>query len=188
MKRLALALVALLAAALLAPVAAALEEPSPPAPGLRMAPESIALATYHGRTIDLREGWQGAGACHVSAQAVTTCFDTEEEMDAFTGYREVTTGPVNGLRAACSSTLKLYDGISYGGGVAQLDLRFTVINLSSVGFDNATTSYKVGACSSTFWQGSGASGSVYPGNTSAFAQSPNMVTGWNNTVSSVYIA
>ena len=90
-------------------------------------------------------------------------------------------------RANCASDLRLYDGISYGGsGPGTRHTAGHVINLAGLGFDNATTSYKIGACSAVFWDGVGA-GAVYPGNTSASAQSPNMVTGWNNRISSVYI-
>ncbi|MGE0139118.1 MAG: hypothetical protein AB7L17_17660 [Ilumatobacteraceae bacterium] len=188
MKRLALAFVALLAAAPLTP-AAALEEPSPPDSGLRLAPESIALATYHGQTIDLREGWGDAQACHTDEHAVTTCFDSEAEMDEFLASGEPgASGFRRNALTNCSTSLRLYDNISYGTPVWSTLLRFNVISLSTVGFDNRTTSYRVGACSATFWQGAAASGAVYPGNTSAGAQFPNMVTGWNNTVSSVYLA
>jgi hypothetical protein len=148
------------------------------------------LATYDGRTIDLRAGWGGAHACYVDDTA-TTCFDTEQEMDAFVAAPEPSAASAlkgSARLTNCSSNLWLYDGISYGGSVLGIGVRFTVLNLSNYGFDNMTTSYKVGACSSNMWNGASGSGSVYPGNTSAGAQSPNMVTGWNNTISSVYVA
>jgi hypothetical protein len=152
------------------------------------APHSISFATYDGHILDLRRGWGTAMACHVDAAAKTRCFATEAEMDAFIDAGEPTKGAAirSSARAFCGSTLRLYDAISYGVPVLSLNLRGAYIDLATLGFDNATTSYKVGACSSTFWDGVGG-GAVYAGNTSANAQSPNMVTGWNNVISSVYI-
>jgi hypothetical protein len=188
MKRLVIAVVALLAA-VPATSTHALEEPAPPA-DLRVAPDSISLATYRGRTIDLRQGWGSARACHTDDQFRTTCFDSEREMDEFIGASD--SAAPSGLRrsalATCSSNVRLYDAISYGSLVVSTGARLVVINLSSWGFDNATTSYRIGACSATFWDGANAGGAVYPGNTSAGAQFPNMVTGWNNTISSIYIS
>ena len=63
-----------------------------------------------------------------------------------------------------------------------------VLNLSTYGFDNDTSSYRVGACASTFWAGASGSGSVYPGPTGANASASSMLSGWNNVVSSVYIS
>ena len=91
------------------------------------------------------------------------------------------------LLAVCGTPLRLYNGISYTGTVLALAQRGTPLNLSGYGFDNATTSYKVGGCDADFYTGPSQTGSSYPGNTAAFAQSPSMVTGWNNTISSVYI-
>jgi hypothetical protein len=151
------------------------------------APASGSLATYNGRIIDLSDGWGTATACRVEAKGNTTCFDTEQEMDTFISSNQIdTTASISTLRATCASDVRLYDAISYGVLVLSLGTRGSLISLAAYGFDNATTSYKIGACSSTFWDGVGA-GSVYPGNTSAWAQSPNMVTGWNNRISSVYI-
>jgi hypothetical protein len=148
------------------------------------------LATYEGRTIDLRKSWGSAEACYVTATA-THCFDSEKEMDQFIAATdpEVLAPASHGWarRAVCSSTLRLYDVTSYNSQLVALNLRGSVIDLSTYGVDNRTTSYKVGACSATFWQGAGATGTVYPGNTAAGAQFPNMVTGWNDTISSVFI-
>jgi hypothetical protein len=90
--------------------------------------------------------------------------------------------------AACSSSLRLYRSTSYGGAVLQLTTRNTYINLSGYGFDNDTSSYKVGACSAGFYDGSGGGAPTYPGSTGANASATSMVSGWDNRVSSVYIA
>jgi hypothetical protein len=193
MKRLAVAVavVVLMTCAHAVPASAVGDDSTaqPPA-GSPVAPASISIATYNGRTIDLRHGWQGAGACHVDARASTTCFETEAQMDAFIDANR-RPGNASGLkssaRANCATNLRLYDGISYGGFVLDVAVRLTIVNLSGLGFDNATTSYRVGACSAVMWAGASGGGGAYPGNTSAGAQSPNMVAGWNNTISSVYL-
>jgi hypothetical protein len=64
----------------------------------------------------------------------------------------------------------------------------TYINLSTYGFDNITSSYQVGACGSTFYDGASGVAPTYPGPTGANAASATMLTSWDNRVSSVYIA
>lgn len=68
-----------------------------------------------------------------------------------------------------------------------LSTRYTAINLAPYGFDNVTSSYKVGACRSGFYDGSSGGGSIYPGSTGAGAQAASMASGWDNRVSSVVI-
>ena len=151
------------------------------------------LATYQGRTIDLSKGWGTATACLVTSTG-TTCFDSEKELDAQLAVVAPTLDEavVSGFRSAaaavsCGSSLRLYSGISYTGSVLAIIDRYTVINLASLGFSNATTSYKVGACAVTMWDGTTGNGAVYPGNTSAGAVAASMATGWNDRVSSVYL-
>lgn len=90
-------------------------------------------------------------------------------------------------QVACSSSLRLYDGTGYGGAVLNLSSRSTWLNLSTWGFDNRTSSYRIGACSSNLADYTGGGGSWYPGSASAGAQSSSMQTGWNNRISSVFI-
>lgn len=191
MKKFAILVIAMMTVVFHSPVSAATSTTADDTPesNLRVAPASIAIATYQGRTIDLRDGWGTARACRIDDSG-TNCFDSEKEMDAFISASDpgAVSGLAHSLRAVlCGSDLRLYDGISYGSLVASIGTRLTVINLSSLGVDNMTTSYKVGACSASMWNGASATGSLYPGNTSAGAVSPNMVTGWNNTISSVYV-
>lgn len=148
------------------------------------------LASYHGEIIDLRDGWGDAKACTTDG-VVTSCYDSEAEMDRATAPNSMLTQTPSAvasfLLASCASSLRLYNGLSYGTPMLQLSTRGSAINLSTYGWDNATTSYKVGACASVFYDGANGGGSVYPGNTSAGAQSASMVTGWNDRISSVYI-
>lgn len=192
MKRTAILVIGLLCSMTPASVHA-IDDAGTPDPPAGDATPAASLATYGDRTIDLRESWAGAEACYVQSSG-TTCFDTERQMDEFIAATQPTepTGwsglRSSALRTTCSSTLRLYDGISYGLPVLGIGIRFVTTNLSAFGFDNLTTSYRVGACAALLYQGVSGSGAVYPGNTSANASSPNMVTGWNNTISSVYLS
>jgi hypothetical protein len=145
----------------------------------------VSMASYHGRTIDLRKGWGTAAAC-VVAEAGTSCFDSEELMDAFIG--DTLSKDTSGFRrAACSTSLRLYDATSFGGGVLGFTLRNTVINMSAVGFDNRTSSYKVGACSVLMWDGVNGTGPVYTGPMWAGVMASTMVPFWDNRIGSIYI-
>jgi len=86
---------------------------------------------------------------------------------------------------SCSSSLRLYDGTYLTGTVLLITARQTPIDLSLVGFDNITSSYRVGACSSNLYKGF--LSYLYPGDTFAYAGANVMLTGWNNTISSVYV-
>jgi hypothetical protein len=141
------------------------------------------VATFEGTTIDLLEGWGDARAC-TSDGTSTRCYRSEAAMDRAAARLSVDITPF----AACSTSLRLYRSTSYGGSVLQLTTRGTVINLSGYGFDNDTSSYKVGACSAGFYDGSGGGAPTYPGSTGANASATSMVSGWDNRVSSVYIA
>lgn len=141
------------------------------------------IATFDGQSIRLSDGWGEAGACH-SDDDGTRCYRTEREMNEVEGLDQ---SQSELLLAACSTSLRLYRGTSFGGGVLSLTQRFTGIALGPYGFDNDTSSYKVGACSSTFYDG-GVGSAAYPGATGAGAQSSSMVAGWNNRISTVYIS
>lgn len=160
-----------------------------PASGVLAAdtPEAGTIASFEGRQIDLSEGWGDARACAVTGDGVR-CYRTEREMDAAEGARAEPEAAAFGMTAltACSSAVRLYDGTSYAGSVLQLTTRGVYHNLASLGFDNLTSSYKIGACSSRFYDTTSGS-TQYPGSTSANASATSMVSGWNNRVGSVYI-
>jgi hypothetical protein len=145
-------------------------------------------AQFEGDTIDLSQGWGAARACAVTAAAVN-CYRSEAEMDAaLAAAAGASTGSEVGiLTVSCSSSLRLYTGTSYSGSVLYLAVRLVAINLSPLGFDNTTSSYRVGACDSDLYSGANLGGSLYPGDTSAGAQAASMVSGWNNIVSSVFL-
>jgi hypothetical protein len=173
--------VGFVAAALMAPTVA------PPA----SADEDHVIATYHGEPIDLAEDWGSARACHAAEDGTTTCYASEGQMDAALDRAAASIARNQEAVvafASCSSYLRLYSATLYGGSVLSLSLRGTVINLGGYGFDNITSSYKVGACSSTFYDGANGGAPIYPGYTGAFAQASSMLAGWDNRVSSVYIS
>jgi hypothetical protein len=154
------------------------------------APGNPDAALYDGGTLDLSESWAGAGAC-VELATSTECFDTEAELLAAHPELQMFTMPnkaglgVVALVADCSSSLRLYDGSSYTGTVLYLTTRQLVLNLSSYGFDNVTSSFKVGACATSFYSLANAGGGTF--SRAAFSQSASMPSGFNNVVSSVYI-
>lgn len=141
-----------------------------------------AIASFDGGWIDLTKGWGKATACSSDGLS-TVCFRTEAEMDRT--MDSTLSGPVT--LASCSSSLRLYRSTGFAGGVLSLTTRNTAINLSAYGFDNDTSSYRVGACSSYFYDGANASDSLYPGSTGAGVSASSMLSGWDNRISSVYI-
>lgn len=160
-------------------------------------------AAFGSERLNLADGWGEARAC-VEVGGDVTCYASEAAMDAahpelstlaslpVTGEtHNAVTSPVAAIgyvaRVNCSTQLRLYSSTSYGGNVLTLTSRGIVHNLSVYGFDNVTSSYKVGACPSTFWSGANGSGSTYPGATGANASASTMGGGWDNTLSSVRV-
>lgn len=140
------------------------------------------LAFFEDDVIDLSQSWGDALACSISDEG-NYCFRTESELDQF--LAEAATAEAAGILATCSTTLRLWDGTNQTGAVLYLDLRAINISLSTYSFDNKTSSYRVGACNSVFRDSGGA---IYPGSTGAGASANSMASGWNNRVTSVYIA
>ena len=145
------------------------------------------IATFEGKTFDISAGWGTSRArpeiqaCHVTETTVD-CYRSEADMKVALSEAS----PTAVLAANCGSTLRLYDGTSHTGAVLSLSQRGSILSLSTYGFDNRTSSYRVGACSSTFYNGIGTS--PHPGNTAANASATSMPSGWNNVISSVYIS
>ena|SRR6478752_213889 len=162
---------------------------------LALAPMSIAtaeetvdsvVATFEGDLIALADGWGEATAC-TSDDSGTRCYRTETEMDESESPGQRARGDVSPL-AVCSTSLRLYSATSFGGSVLQLSTRSSYLNLSSYGFDNTTSSYQIGACSALFFDGANGGAPTYPGATGAGASATSMSAGWDNRVSSVFIA
>jgi len=164
-------------------------------------------AVFEGRPIDLAAGWQGAQSCLVWPEALSTveCFSTEALLRArvvelggtipgqqrLSAARPTTTGAAStaSSSSSCSSFVRLYDGVFYTGASLWLSSRSTWLNLSALGFDQRTSSFKIGACSAYFADYSNGGGAWYPTwATQAWDVAPWMASGWNNDVSSVYIS
>ena len=148
------------------------------------------IARFEGKLIDLRDGWGEAAAC-TSDGSTTACFRTEKQLDRYLNEALQSVTQIHGgfsIESVCSTALKLYADASFGGLVLSLSTRGTVQNLSTFSFDNVTSSYKVGACNSTFYDGPNAGSPTYPGATTAGASATSMSTGWDNRVSSVLIS
>jgi len=164
----------------------------------RAVPGNPSEAIFEQGELDLSESWGDATAC-IELGDHTECFRTEQQLLAAhpeygapgdtesTSAAASTDGDITPM-ATCSSSLRLYRSTGFTGGTLVLTTRAVVLNLSTYGFDNDTSSYRVGACASTFWSGASGSGSVYPGATGAWASASSMLSGWNNVVSSVYIS
>jgi hypothetical protein len=145
--------------------------------------DDAVIASFEGGWIDLTAGWGEAAAC-TSDGRIAQCFRSEAEMDKSTG----TASRAAIALTACSSSVRLYRSVSYGGAVLQLTTRGPVTSLSGYGFDNDTSSYKVGACAATFYDGASSGSAIYPGGTGANASATSMASGWNDRVGSVYIS
>lgn len=147
-------------------------------------------AAFDGEELVLSESWEGAEACHVGEGLAARCFRTEADMDAWLEQQGLIAGRMAEMAtSSCNGYLRLYDGVNYTGTVLHLATRGHWLNLSSYGFDQRTSSYKVGPCGSTFADHANGGGAHYPTSlTQAHDQAPTMLTGWNNDVSSVRIS
>jgi len=143
------------------------------------------IATFEGKKIDLRRSWGEATACLVDQQGDVRCYRTEKEMDFVIAAQDSSKGP-QARAAACSSSVRLYRNTSWGSSVLYLSQRNVWINASWYGFNNITSSYKVGACSSVFRSLNNGGGSSYFGSTSTWASASSMGS-WDNYLSSVWI-
>lgn len=162
-----------------------------------------AEAAFEGGLIDLGEDWGDAEACLVWADNQPECFRSEAEMDS--RIRELggepalsrtaakaAPGPVApavaAASASCSSSLRLYKNSNYGGSVLSLYSRNGWTNLSPYGFNQAVSSFKVGACDAQFADYSNGGGAWYASwRTNAYDAASSMNGGWNDDVSSVRI-
>jgi hypothetical protein len=174
-------------------VSASEEEPTPAA--------EPTPALFEGAVIDMSKDWEGAGACMVWPEAIDTpeCFRTEVEMDKRIAELErqlpqaeaETRRPLGSAPTGvtnCSSSVRLYDGTSYTGAALYLRGRQVWYNLVDAGFNQMTSSFKIGACSAYFADLAGGGGDWYPtSQTQAYDMATSMASGWDNDVSSVWI-
>ena len=156
-----------------------------------------ALARFGSAQLDLGQSWGSAKACLVQDSGVT-CFATEADLNAFIAApADASGGIVSQVAAAagtfsalseCGTYLRLYSSTGYGGSLLAIATELNWINLSAYGFDNTTSSYRIGDCAATFRDGSNGGGATYTGPTGAGVSASSMVSGWDNRVSSIYIS
>jgi len=157
---------------------------SPAMASVQASDQASATATFEGRQLDLSQGWGDAQACLVSHDGVE-CFRTIAELDA----REqllAATGGASAASATCTTPLRLYDGVYRTGAVLSVATRGLWLNLNLYGFDNRTSSYKVGSCNVDLAASTNGGGSRYPRCLTAYCLENVMMTGWSNVLSSVY--
>jgi hypothetical protein len=87
----------------------------------------------------------------------------------------------------CSTPLKLHNGPNQTGTLATVSARGIWINLSSISFDNMTSSFTVGACSVSLASATNGGGALYTRCLSAGCVENTMDLGWDNVISSVYL-
>ena len=151
---------------------------------------TTANANFEGQDLDLSGDWGEAQACMVWRDIdVVECFRTEKAMDQRIAEIEatlVTDGAA--ADAQCSGSMRLYKDSGYNGQVLYIRDRLQWINLSGYSFSNETSSFKIGPCSTYLADGFWGGGSWYPTSQSqAWDVAPNMASGWNDRISSVYI-
>jgi hypothetical protein len=89
--------------------------------------------------------------------------------------------------ANCSTPLKLRDGPSQSGGMVSVSVRGVWGNLSTVAFDNKTSSYTVGACAVELAALANGGGNHYTRCLNPGCVENTMLPGWDNVISSVYL-
>jgi len=187
---------------LLSPAAQAIEieirDSSNAGPAQTSTAEVSTNALYNGKLVDLSGDWEGARACIVIPEylALAECFDTDGERDerladlGLSYLFEETKIPA-GLRphtSYCSSYLKLYNGYSYSGQSLWLSARGFWLNLSQYSFNQKTSSYKVGGCSTYMADWASGGGTWIPTSATQAWDKDSVISGsMNNDVSSVYI-
>ena len=183
-----------IAVAVLAPATAVAASAHPTVTVIDPDEQKPTLAWFEGRQVDLSKGWGQAKACLITYDG-TICFRSESQMDRYLRTMptpaeepsERESALLGSSRAAtmCSSSLRLYDGANHTGSVLSTAIRWIVLNLPNYGWDNRTSSVRVGSCGAEFFSGSYGGGSVfgaYPGQWLWW-----MPSGWDNIVTSVYI-
>ncbi|HEX7276730.1 MAG TPA: hypothetical protein VF244_05090, partial [Acidimicrobiales bacterium] len=136
------------------------------------------LADFDGHSIDLSTNWEDAKACVVLRQAnVIECFRTTAEGEA-------EANAINSQFAAsgfsCWSPLRLYEHSAFGGRQLMFFDRYYWQNLPDYGFNDQTSSYRVGACYSYLAEHSNGGGAFYPGPIAPWSSVAWMITSWND--------
>lgn len=145
------------------------------------------IASYHGGTMDLSQGWGTAAICAVTTSG-TSCFSNQSEYQTWiSSQSQLVTEALTASSGNCSTGLKLFQKVNYGGTELVIFVQSEWINLSTYSFADELSSYQVGACAVHMAAGNNGSGAAYPGNTSPGADVTTLGSSWNDRVKSVYI-
>ncbi|MEA2900442.1 MAG: hypothetical protein QOH36_329 [Actinomycetota bacterium] len=145
-----------------------------------------AAAGFEGHRIDLAKNWEQAQACIVLRQAqIVECFRTLDQAEA----RATEVMPQYAAAGySCSSPLRLFEHSYYGGRQLLFFDRGYWQNLTDYGFNDQLSSYIVGACYTYLAEHTNGVGAFYPGPGSAWSGVPYLSSGWDNRISSLYMA
>ena len=89
---------------------------------------------------------------------------------------------------SCSSPLRLFEHSYYGGRQLLFFDRGYWQNLTDYGFNDQLSSYIIGACYTYLAEHTNGGGAFYPGSTSPWVGMSWLIAGWDNRVSSLYMA
>ncbi len=158
----------------------------PERPAVAAAGTTPAAAAFEGHRIDLANNWEQAQACIVLRQAqIVECFRTlgqaEDRATAVTAQYAV-------AGYSCSSPLRLFENSNYGGRQLLFFDRGYWQNLTDYGFNDQLSSYIIGACSTYLAEHINGVGAFYPGPKWAWAGVSYLIAGWDNRISSLYMA
>jgi len=143
-------------------------------------------ATFEGRRIDLAKNWEQAQACIVLRQAqIVECFRTLDQAEA---QASAVMAQYAAAGYSCSSPLRLFEHSYYGGRQLLFFDRGYWQNLTDYGFNDQLSSYIVGACYTYQAEHINGVGAFYPGPGWAWSGVPYLISGWDNRMSSLYMA
>ena len=143
-------------------------------------------AGFEGRRIDLATNWEQAQACVVLRQAgLVECFRTLAQAQA---RADTITPQFAAAGYSCSYPLRIFEHSNYGGRQLLFFDRGYWQNLPDYGFNDQLSSYIVGACYTYLAEHVGGGGAFYPGPGWAWSGVPWLQAGWDNRVSSIYMA
>jgi hypothetical protein len=148
-------------------------------PMMALADSTEPLATYGEKQIPMTTAIALELSCNAGDDGVA-CFDTEEEaLDVAAAAAAARSGAV--AAASCTPAMQLYDGTSFTGASLNITTQSTWFNLSTLGFDNITSSWKSGCVAGRLASGTGGAGTL---STLGASSSNSNLGAFSNTASS----
>jgi hypothetical protein len=160
--------------------------PSKSQPSAAPAAPAGIVAAFEDHAIDLGANWEQAQACLVLRQAgLVECFRTLHEAE---DRAEALQPQLAAATYSCSSPLRLFEHSNYAGRQLLFFDRGYWQNLPDYGFNDQLSSYIVGACTTYLAESTNGGGAFYPGPRGAWSGVSWLAAGWDNRVSSLYMA